>query len=121
MKELCTVTVLLQVAALVTGTDFSNITKITEHPQPPFKCFHLTPAACIGDGFRYLSAENDTAVCCNLDNFTFKEKMAGTGSFSLTFLKSSFQATEFRKPTDENNTPTNNIYKYIQRDTTVLS
>jgi hypothetical protein len=107
MEELCTVTVLLQVAALVMGTNFNNVTKMTEQPQPPFKCFHQTSAACNGANCTYLSAENDTAVCCRLNNFTVKEEIAGTVTFSLGFLMSSLQATEYRKLTDENNTPTN--------------
>jgi hypothetical protein len=84
MEELCTVTVLLQVTALVMGTNF-NVTKMTEQPQPPFKCFHETSAACSGPGCTYLSAENDTAVCCKLNNFVFKEEIAGTVSFQPRF------------------------------------
>jgi len=105
MEELCTVTVLLQVTALVMGMNINNVTKMTEQPQPPFKCFHETSATCSGPGCTYLSAENDTAVCCKLNNFAFKEEIAGTISFILGFLTASSQATEFRKPTDENNTP----------------
>ena len=89
MEELCIVTVLLQVAALVMGTNFSNVTKMTEQPQPPFKCFHQTPAACSDQECTYISAENDTAVCCKLDTFHFKEKIAGTVRLSLDFLTSS--------------------------------
>jgi hypothetical protein len=107
MEELCTVTVLLQVAALVMGTNLNNGTKVTEQPQPPSNCFHETSAACSVSGCTYLSAENDTAVCCKLNNFALKEAITGTVSFSLGFLTSSLQATEFWKPTDENNTPTN--------------
>jgi hypothetical protein len=107
MEELCTVTVLLQVAALVMGTNSNNFTKMTEQPQPPFKCFHETSAACSGSGCKYLDAKNHTAFCCKLNNFTLKEEITGTVSFSLGFLTSSSQATEFRKPTDENSTPTN--------------
>jgi hypothetical protein len=88
MEELCTVTVLLQVAALVMGTN-NNVTKMTEQPQPSSKCFHEASAACSGPGCRYLSAENDTAVCCKLTSFDLKEKIAGTVSFSLGFLTSS--------------------------------
>jgi len=88
MEELCTVTVLLQVAALVMGTNI-NVTKMTEQPQPPFKCFHQPSAACRNPGCTYLSAENDTAVCCKQNNFALKEDIAGTLSFSLGFLTSS--------------------------------
>jgi hypothetical protein len=90
MEELCIVTVLLQVAALVMGTEFNNVTKTTEQLQPPSNCFHQTPAACPVATCTYITAENDTAVCCDLNNFMFKEEMAGTVSFSLSFLTSSF-------------------------------
>jgi hypothetical protein len=119
MEELYTVTVLLQVAALVMGTNFNNVTKMTEQPQPPSECFHQTPAACSDSGCTYLSAKNDTAVCCKLNNFALKERIAGTVSFSLDFMTSSSQATEFRKPTDENNTPTNFTHFFGNQNSSV--
>lgn len=77
MEELCIVTVLLQVAALVMGNSFNNVvTQMTEQPKPPFKCFHETSAACNDATCTYLKDSNDTAVCCKLRNFDFKEKIA---------------------------------------------
>jgi len=77
MEELCIVTVLLQVAALVMGTNLNNVTKMTEQPQPSFECFHDTSAPCNVSGCAYLSAKNDTAVCCKLNNFELKERITG--------------------------------------------
>jgi hypothetical protein len=88
MEELCTVTVLLQVAALVMGTN-NNVTKMTEQPQLESKCFHEASATCSRPGCTYLNAENDTAVCCKLTSFDLKEKITGIVSFSLGFLTSS--------------------------------
>jgi hypothetical protein len=105
MQELCIVTVFLQMAALVIGTNINNVTKMTEQPKPPFKCFHQPPAACNGPGCTFLYGSEDTAVCCHLAHFPFKEKMAGTVSFSLSSRPSSSQTTDFQKQTDDNNVP----------------
>jgi len=85
MEELCTVMVLLQVAALLMGTNSIDVTKTTEQPQSPLKCFDETSAACSFSGCTYLSAENDTAVCCNLTTFGLKEKIAGIVKFQPWF------------------------------------
>ncbi|KDR22774.1 protein halfway isoform X2 [Zootermopsis nevadensis] len=77
MKQLCAVTVFLHMAFLVLGSNVGNSTSsITEEPKPPFKCFHQPLAACNLIGCRYLNGSQDTAVCCHLTQFQFKEKMA---------------------------------------------
>jgi hypothetical protein len=92
MQQLCAATVFLQMAALVFGTSTNNATTMTEQPTPPFKCFHQPLSACNETGCKYLNDLKDTAVCCHLKQFQFKEEMAG--KCSLSSGKSVTQPTE---------------------------
>ncbi|XP_023717915.1 protein halfway isoform X3 [Cryptotermes secundus] len=73
MRQLCSAAVFLQMAVLVVGTHTNNA---TEQPAPPFKCFHQPLSACNADGCKYLNDLQDTAVCCHLKQFEFKERIA---------------------------------------------
>jgi hypothetical protein len=88
MQRLCIVTVFLQMAALVLGTN-NNVTKMTEQPRPQFKCFHQPSSVCSGStGCVYVDGSEDTAVCCHLTQFGFLENMGGTVSLMYTFRAS---------------------------------
>ena len=87
MQQLCTVTVFLQMAALVLGTN--NVTKMTEQPRQPSKCFHQPSSVCSGStGCVNVNGSEDTAVCCHLTQFGFLENMGGTVSLMYSFRAS---------------------------------
>jgi hypothetical protein len=77
MQQIRAVAAFLQMAILVIGTHTKNTTTVTEQPAPPIKCFHQPFSACNATGCRYLNNLQDTAVCCHLKQFQFKERMAG--------------------------------------------
>jgi hypothetical protein len=77
MQQIRAAAVFLQMAVLVIGTHTKNTTTVTEQPMPSIKCFHQPFSACNATGCRYLNDLQDTAVCCHLKQFQFKERMAG--------------------------------------------